>query len=426
MKSFKGIFKPYIGLKREIYILFISRVVNALGAFIFPFMTLLLKDKIGLDESAVGFFSAMCGLVYAPASLMGGKISDTMGRKKVLVIFESLGMSSYIVCIFLEPGMTMVYILMSASFFFGIAGPSHDAMVADLAEDEERQGAYSLLYLGFNLGFAVAMLFAGRLFANHLKLMFAIDAATAFLAIGLIAMFIKETHNPEESKIMAKEAELRGDNTFEAHSNEPIFKILIRRPILMYFAMAIFGYRFVYSQWSFLMPLHASSNFGEAGYKLYGTLGSINALVVVILTPILTSLFKKYTNIRRIIYAGILFTIGFSMLGFISVKLAFYASVIIFTLGEILEAISIMPFIMNHTPASHRGRMSSILPMIMGAGYMIGPLIMGIILEKTSFEYSWKFVGIIVILSTLFMKFVELYDKKSNISTNNSLENTNK
>lgn len=413
MKSLKEIFKPYMGLKREIYILFISRVVNALGAFIFPFMTLLLKDKIGLSEAEVGLYSALCGLVYAPASLIGGKMSDAIGRKKLLVIFETLGMSSYIICLFLEPSMAMVYILMSASFFFGIAGPSHDAMVADLTTDEERQGAYSLLYLGFNLGFAVAMLFAGRLFANHLKLMFAIDAATAFLAIGLIAFFVKETYDPKESKRKAEEAISRGNKELEAHSNKPIYKILLERPLLLYFAFAIFGYRLVYSQWSFMMPLHASSNFGEAGYQLYGSLGAINATVVVIFTPILTSLFKKYTNIRRIIYAGILFTIGFGMLGFISVELAFYASVIIFTLGEVLEAISVMPFIMNHTPASHRGRMSSVLPMIMGAGYSIGPLIMGIILERTSFEYSWKLVGLIVLVATIFMGILEIYDKKN-------------
>ncbi|SHJ65269.1 Sugar phosphate permease [Dethiosulfatibacter aminovorans DSM 17477] len=419
MKSFKEIFNPYMGLKREIYILFISRLVNALGAFIFPFMTLLLKDKIGLDESAVGLFSALCGLVYAPASLIGGKISDTIGRKKILVIFESLGMASYLICIFLEPGMTMVYMLMSVSFFFGVAGPSHDAMVADLASDEERQGAYSLLYLGFNLGFAVAMLFAGRLFANHLKLMFAIDAATAFLAIGLIALFVKETYNPEESRKIAEESTAKGNGNLEAHSNEPIFKVLLNRPVLLYFAMAIFGYRFVYSQWSFMMPLHASSNFGEAGYTLYGALGSINALVVVIFTPILTSLFSKETNIKRIIYAGILFTLGFGMLGFISVELAFYASVVIFTLGEILEAISVMPFIMNHTPASHRGRMSSVLPMIMGAGYSLGPFVMGMVLEGTSFEYSWKLVGIIVLTATVFMGFLELYDRRNHdLSTN--------
>jgi MFS family permease len=414
MKSFKEIFKPYMGLKREIYILFISRLVNALGAFIFPFMTLLLKDKIGLSESEVGLYSALCGLVYAPASLLGGKMSDTIGRKKILVVFESLGMSSYIICLFLEPGMTMVYILMSASFFFGVAGPSHDAMVADLTTDEERQGAYSLLYLGFNLGFAIAMLFAGRLFANHLKLMFAIDAATAFLAIGLIAFFVKETYNPAENKMKAEEAILKGDVNLETHSNEPIYKVLLKRPLLLYFALAIFGYRFVYSQWFFLMPLHASENFGEVGYQLYGTLGSINATVVVIFTPILTALFKKYTNIRRIIYAGILFTFGFGIMGFISVKLAFYASVVIFTLGEILEAISVMPFIMNHTPASHRGRMSSVLPMIMGAGYSLGPLIMGIILQRTSFSYSWKIIGIIVLMATVFMGFLEIYDKKNN------------
>ena len=419
MKSFKEIFNPYMGLKREIYILFVSRLVNALGAFIFPFLTLLLRDKIGLDESTAGLYTALCGLVYAPASLIGGKISDTFGRKKVLVIFESLGMSCYLFCLFLEPSMAMVYTLMCASFLYGVAGPSHDAMVADLASDEERQGAYSLLYLGFNLGYAIAMLFAGNLFANHLKLMFAIDAATAFLAVALIGLFIKETYNPEESKKMIEETLSRKDRNLEAHSNEPIFKVLLSRPILIYFTMAILGYRFVYSQWSFIMPLHASENFGEAGYTLYGSLGTINALVVVIFTPVLTSLFKKNTNIRRIIYSGFLFTIGFGMLGFTSVKAAFYTSVVIFTFGEILEAISVMPFIMNHTPASHRGRMSSVLPMIMGAGFSIGPFVMGIVLEKTSFEYSWRLVGLIVLAATVFMGILEAHEKKShNISAN--------
>ena len=112
------------------------------------------------------------------------------------------------------------------------------------------------------------------------------------------------------------------------------------------------------------------------------------------------------------------------MMGFISVELAFYISVVIFTLGEILEAISVMPFIMNHTPASHRGRMSSVLPMIMGAGYSIGPLIMGICLEKTGFDYSWKLVGLIVFIATVLMGFLEKHDNRSHVVSSKSAKTT--
>ena len=96
------------------------------------------------------------------------------------------------------------------------------------------------------------------------------------------------------------------------------------------------------------------------------------------------------------------------MLGFISFKAAFFISVFVFTMGEILEAVSTMPFIMNHTPASHRGRMSSVLPLIMGAGYSFGPIIMGSVLDSTGFQFSWIAAAGIVLISTIAMKIIDL------------------
>src|SRR6056297_840101 len=409
MEYLKKIIQPYRGLRREVYILFISRFVNAIGALIFPFMTLILREKIGLPESEVGLFTALGGLLYAPASLLGGNLADKFGRKKLLIIFQSLGMVSYIICYFTDTSIEMVYVLISASVFFGIAGPSHDAMIGDITTDKDREGAYSLLYLGFNLGFAFAMIFAGRLFANHLNLMFLIDAITAFISLALIAIFIKETYDPSEKEETLVDSSSR--NEMEAAFDGSIIKVLLSRPVLIYSALGIFGYRFVYSQWSFLMPMHATYNFGvEAGSLVYGNIGSLNAFTVVFFTPVLTSLFTKFTNLKRVVFAGFLFTVGFGVLGFISLRWVFHISVFIFTLGEILEAISVMPFIMNHTPSSHRGRMSSVLPIIMGAGFGIGPLVMGYVLEYTSFEFSWRFAAAIVLIATFAMIFLEYKD----------------
>jgi len=398
MKNIKTLLNPYRGLRREIYIIFISKTINAMGALIFPFMTLLLSSKIGLSGAQTGFYMTLIGVFYAPASLLGGKLSDTFGRKKILIGFELLAAICYIICIFLPAGMPMVYTLMAASFFFGVAGPSHDAMTADLTTPEQREGAYSLNYLGFNLGFAFAQIIAGFLFKDYFYIMFIIDAVTALIGIMLIAFFVKETldKNPKT------------ENDEEIRSDKSIISVLLAKPVLIFFAIAAFGYKFVYSQWPFLMPLHAEFNFPGEGAKLFGMLGSFNALIVVICTPLLTALFSGKTNIRRIFYAGILFTIGFGMLGFISVKAAFFISVFIFTVGEILEAVSTMPFIMNHTPASHRGRMSSIIPMIMGAGYSVGPIVMGAVLDEYSFQYSWIIAASVVLVSTIAMKSIDL------------------
>jgi MFS family permease len=101
------------------------------------------------------------------------------------------------------------------------------------------------------------------------------------------------------------------------------------------------------------------------------------------------------------------------MLGIFNTRTAFFISVIIFTSGEILEAISIMPFIMNHTPETHRGRMSSVLPILMGMGFTIGPVVMGTVLENTSFFVSWIITGLVVLISTVSMIFIRRFDRNS-------------
>lgn len=424
--ALKKLMAPYMGMRREIYIIFISKTINAMGALIFPFMSLLLSQKIGMSKTQAGLYMAILGIMFVPSSLMGGKLSDHFGRKKLLITFEVLGVLSYATCALIEPSMLMVYLLMLAGFFFGVAGPSHDAMTADLTTPEQRPGAYSMNYLGFNLGFAFAQLFAGFLFVHHFKLMFLIDAGTAIIGIALIAIFVKETsslHQKEDQQVLneAGEKVLSKDHVQEAKDSADgivlgtsVLSVLRKRPILIYFAIAAFGYKLVYSQWSFMMPLHATSNFGNDGPPLYGMLGSFNATIVVLLTPLLTAFTKNKRDLQRIIYAGILFMVGFGMLGFVSTKTAFFVSVFIFTLGEILEAISSMPFLMNHTPVSHRARMGSVIPMIMGAGYTFGPIVMGTIQEATSYSVVWKSAGGIMLVAIILMMFLGRYDKREN------------
>jgi len=74
-----------------------------------------------------------------------------------------------------------------------------------------------------------------------------------------------------------------------------------------------------------------------------------------------------------------------------------------------------MPFIVNHTPASHRGRMNAILPTIMGMGYAIGPMTMGKILNYSSIEGAWLIVGGITVLTAIFMFGLEKYDDSTKL-----------
>ena len=406
--------EPYKGLQKEIYILAISRFVNALGALIFPFMTLILREKIGLDELETGFYTAMAGLLFIPAGLLGGKIADFFGRKRTIIIFELIGMMTYIVCLFIEPSMLMVYVFMLTAFSFGVAGPAHDAMIADFSSDKEREGAFSLMYLGFNLGFAFSMILAGLLFANHLKLMFLIDVVTAVLALIMIGFFVKDHYiKKEDGNIENNNIETK-DNELEKHHSGSIIKVLLERPALIEFAFLMFIYRLVYSQWSFLMPMYTVELYGQqSGGALYGSLGTINALVVVFLTAFITKLFFKVTSINRIVIAGLFLSIGFGILGIGGSPIMFYLSVFIFTIGEIIEAISTMPYIMNHTPESHRGRMSAVIMTVMGVGFSTGPILLGLILKYSNYSTSWFVTGGLGLLGVIGMMNLSRKEKNN-------------
>lgn len=409
MKKISALLDPYRGLPKEIYVLFTSKIINAMGCFVMPLLTLILTEKIGLSKEISGAYLSAAGLIFMPAAMIGGKLTDIIGRKKVIIIFDFLSAMLYLVCGFISPSINMIYILMLASACMFIAAPAHDALIADLTTPENRDGAYALSYMGWNIGFAIGPIIGGLLYENYLPLVFIGDALTALISLSLILIFIKETIHLTKKEVTeeARNLETREEGT--------ILSVLLKRPILIYFALCAFGYNFVYSQWSFMMPIHSKQNFLSMGAKYYGLMAGFNGLVVMLFTPLITKMSENKKHIRKMIYGGLLYAVGFGMLGILNTLPFFFVSVFIFTLGEIILSISITPFIANHTPMSHRGRMNAVIPIIFGMGYTLGPVTMGKALGYISIESAWLILGLIAIISSIFMFGLEKYDEKEKI-----------
>ena len=405
--SAKGdLLSPYRGLPQEIYVIFMSRVINALGCFVMPLLTLILTEKVGLAKDTAGLYLSLAGLMYLPASLLGGKLADRYGRKKVMVFFDSLAAGLYILCGLLSPSLAMVLVLMLAGAAMFTAGPAHDALMADLTTPANRSGAYSLSYMGWNIGFAVGPVLGGLLFERHLAWVFIGDALTALLALGLIIVFVKET-------LPSGRAAIAGPDRFlEKPEDGSIFSVLLRRPVLVFFALIAFGYNFAYAQWSFLLPIQILENLGPAGARYFGLVAGCNGLVVMLFTPVLTKVCAGVKTIRKMVYGGVLYAVGFGMLGVLYSLPFLFVWAFVFTLGEILLAISTAPFIANHTPASHRGRMSAAIPMIAGLGNTLGPLGMGRLLKFVNVNTGWQLIGVLTLVFSVLMYALEKFDDR--------------
>ena len=64
----------YRGLRREIYILAFGRMVTNLGSMIWPVMTMILSQKLGLSAGAISLVSVGAGLLMVPMNLLGGRL----------------------------------------------------------------------------------------------------------------------------------------------------------------------------------------------------------------------------------------------------------------------------------------------------------------------------------------------------------------
>ena len=399
------IFNPYKGLSKEIYILALGRMINATGSFIFPLITLILTIKIGVNKTDAGYIISAAGIFFMLSGVIGGKLTDCFGRKKLIITFNSLGAICYLIAACLGTSIYLVPMVILAGFLMGIAGPASGGLIADITTPKTRDGAYSLFYMAINVGFTISPIIGGLLLKNYLWLLFLLDGVTCLISVLLIFIYIPESIHK------AKEV-LGEDRKYEEHMEGSIFKVLLKRPILIFFSLVMFGYNFVYSQLSFLYPIYVSKLVPGNGAGFYGMLISFNAIIVITMTPIITKLISGEKAIKRIFLGGIFYTVGFGMLGFISSIPFIYVSVIIITLGEIVITISSAPFVVNHTPASHRGRMDAVLPIIMGVGFTIGPAIMGTILKVTTIENGWRFVGTVMLIYTFLTYLLYAYDEK--------------
>ena len=403
------IISQYFGLPRPIYILFIARTINSLGYFIFPFLTLFLSTRIGLSQTAVGFFLFLASVVYIPGSIVGGKLADHFSRKHTYIIATVLSNLIYFTCGFLGDSILIPCLLIPAFFFTSIAFTASSAMLMDVTEPSNRQEAFSILYLGMNLGISIGPLIAGFLFENYTSWIFWGDAISGFLAAILVGIYIQDTKPTEEDyhKIIEE------GRHEEAPQKGSIFTIVLQKPILLLFVVFCSILSFAYSQTGFILPLQLNDYFGTGlGAKYFGFAMSLNGFVVVIFTPLIVALTKKVNPIINLTLASVCYAIGFGMYGFSKTFATFMIFVVVWTIGEILSATNTGVYIANRTPISHRARLQATYDIIQGSGRAIGPMVVGYSLMFINIEKAWIGIGLICLVAAISFYCLLIYESR--------------
>lgn len=408
----KQILTQYGGLKKEIYVLFIGKLVTAMGSFVWPMLTFFLTTKLGLSDGMATMLIATAMILSLPAALWGGKLADRFSRKKLIILFDCATVSLYVLAAILPVSYLTAFIIFIASLFQTIESPAYDALTADFSTSRQRDKAYSLSYLGFNLGFIVGASVSGLLFQKYLWLAFLLNGAAILISTLLIAVFVHM-----ENAVQEDSADEKTLSEYEkpVDSGLSILAVLRRTPVVLGVMIVGCFASMTGNIVGILLPLQLKEAMGDNGAALYGYLSSLNGFVVILFTPIATMLLRKYTELPKTILGMLLFIGGILIFKQGNIRWMLFAAMFIYTLGEVVTVLGSNPYTSRRIPASHRGRVGglfSVIHTVFSAVTQYG-ISLVLTLSHSNYPLIWSIFTVSGLLAVGFYGLLYRPDKKT-------------
>ena len=409
----KQLITQYSGLKKEIYILFIGKLVTAMGSFVWPMLTFFLTTKLGLSDGTATLMMATASVLSFPAALLGGKLADRFSRKWIIIIFDCVTVTLYLLAAVLPLSIVTALMLFAAGLFQTIEGPAYDALNADYSTTAQREKAYSLSYLGFNLGFIIGASASGLLFEKFVRLAFCLNGLAVFTSTVLIFFFV-HTKNAISEDAQALQTSY-SEYEQPVADDLSVMKVLKTRSVVL--GMLLVGCVASMPQYlvGILLPLQLKQSMGEAGATIYGYLNSLNGFVVIVFTPILTIVLKKITEIPKVILGMLLFVGGIALFSVETAVAVLFVGMFVFTLGEVITVLGSNPYLSRRVPASHRGRVggvSSVLHSVFSSAtqYLISFML---IWTGSNYKLLWLIFGACGLAAAVLYGFLYAPDRRT-------------
>ncbi|MEV0176962.1 MFS transporter [Streptomyces sp. NPDC050803] len=327
----------FSGLPRTAWIVFAGTIVNRLGFMVTPFLVYYLGSR-GVSTDQVPYVLGALGAGNLVGPILGGFLADRRGRRPTMVA-GLIGVAASHGLLYAAPN---VFFLALAAVLLSITGsmvsPAASALVAESVGPERRRAAFSLVHWAVNIGTAGAGMLGGFLATKGYWLLFLVDASGS-LAYAVIAA----TMLPLGAKSKATAAD--GGIGYGVVFRDPLMRLLL----------PLFGTSIaIYSLTEAGLPLAIRDD--GLSPTVLGLMATVNAVLVVLLQPIATSVLSGLPQLRVYIAASILIALGVALTGVADTPWAYAGTVVLWSLGETSIGGIHSSIIQSIAPEHARGR----------------------------------------------------------------------
>jgi MFS family permease len=236
----------------------------------------------------------------------------------------------------------------------------------------DRVRAYSLNYWAINLGFALSAVGAGLAAKANYLLLFAIDAGTTLVTAVISVIFLAET---------------KPRTTSPEHKSQGGLGTVLRDRTFMTYVLISLGGIVVIMQHMSTLPIAMTADGLSAA--TYGWVIAVNGVLIVLGQLFVPKLIGNRDSSRVLSVAALIVGVGFGLVAFAHAAWFFALTVVIWTLGEMLQSPSNAATVAALSPPALRGRYQGLNSLGWSAGTALAPIAGGLTQQHLGNAALW-------------------------------------
>lgn len=351
------------------------------GTTVLPFLGLLFAREHG--AAVAGLMLGAGYVLQFLVGLYGGALSDTRGRKRIMVWGEGAKVAAFVVMLLAALGGAGSGWIFAATLVLalgnGLSSPAGEAMLVDVSTPESRAFMYAVNYWGNNLGYLLGVPLGGLLFRDHLPVLLGLLVLVSGVILWATATRIQESWRPTPGARPGGAPGL-GQllNSYRLVARDRAFLVLTLGGVLVLtieFARTTFlAVRLDQDLVNAVVNVPGLGPLAFDGARALSLLTVVNTLLIVLGTAPVAR-FLTGRDPRRWMVVGFgLFGLGYASAMLLSAPLALTLAALVFSVGELLYVPTRQAVVADMVPAERRGAYMAVNGLVFQLGKWLAAL----------------------------------------------------
>jgi MFS family permease len=345
-----------------------------------PTLSLYAKH-LGLNPFEIGLVASASTITGIIINFSAGYLSDIYGRKKLLIVSAIVFMTAPFLYLFVSNAWELAAVRVYHGIATAVFVPVTTALIADLYPSK-KGGMMGLFSTSTLIGRLIAPTLAGIIIYTYSFHFTYITCGALGTIVFILVTFLPSNYTSSEPEISRKETTL---------VDKPLTGYAIG--LLLTIGLIEASTYFAMQSIETFLPLY-NVNFMKDPW-LIGLIFTLQLSIIALLKPVMGTLSDKAGRLPIIVLGAVISIIGMIVLSSSFSIPTIIFSILVFAVGVSMSTAATAPLATELLGEKAHGTAIGALETIKDVGQALGPIIVGLIASKATYNYAFLIVALV-------------------------------